>query len=149
MSVGNGTSFASPIMAGLVACLWQAYPNATNAQITQAIKNTGSLFATPTDNYQLGLGIPNFQTAFTTLDVKEIKLQTLGFYPNPVKDIIFINAPQTTSVKVEIMDVLGKRVYQKMRSHLESINVSFLSKGMYVMSLSTDNKNKTYKLIKQ
>ena len=147
VSVGNGTSFASPIMAGLVACLWQAYPNATNAQITEAIKNTGSLLASPSD--QLGYGIPNFQSAFTTLDVKEIKLQTLGFYPNPVKDIIFINAPQTTSVKVEIMDVLGKRVYQKMRSHLESINVSFLSKGMYVMSLSTDNKNKTYKLIKQ
>ncbi|NQW35368.1 MAG: S8 family serine peptidase [Flavobacteriales bacterium] len=147
VSVGNGTSFASPIMAGLVACLWQAYPNATNAQITEAIKNTGSLLASPSD--QLGYGIPNFQSAFTTLDVKEIKLQTLGFYPNPVKDIIFINAPQTTSVKVEIMDVLGKRVYQKMRSHLESINISFLSKGMYVMSLSTDNKNKTYKLIKQ
>lgn len=147
VSSGNGTSFASPIMAGLVACLWQAHPNATNAQITEAIKNSGSLLANPTA--QLGYGIPNFQSAFTTLDVKENRLQTLDFYPNPAKEMFFINAPQATSVKVRIMDLLGKTIYQKTVKHLESVNISFLARGMYVINLNTEKQQKTFKLIKQ
>jgi len=147
VSAGNGTSFASPIMAGMVACLWQAHPNATNLQITEAIKNSGSLFASPTA--QLGYGIPNFQSAFTTLDVQEHRLKTLGFYPNPVKENIYIIAPMATSVKVKIMDILGKTVYQKNRKHLESIHLSFLAQGMYVIDLNTENQHQTFKLIKQ
>lgn len=146
VATGNGTSFASPILAGLVACLWQANPNATNAQITEAIKNSGSLFAAPTA--QLGNGIPNFQTAFTTLAIQKQQLQTLGFYPNPAKEIVFINAPQATTIKVKIMDILGKIIYQKTVKHLETINISFLAKGMYVINLNTENQYKTFKLIK-
>jgi len=147
VATGNGTSFASPIMAGLVACLWQAYPNATNVQLTQAIINTGSLLATPSN--QLGFGIPNFETAFSTLDIKLYQLQTLDFYPNPVKGTIFINAPQSATVKVKIMDVLGKIIYQNLAHHTKSINLSFLPQGIYLLSLQTETQSKSFKLIKQ
>jgi len=147
VATANGTSFASPIMAGLMACLWQAYPNVTNAQLTQAIKNTGSLLASPSN--QLGFGIPNFQNAFSTLDVKENKFTELNFYPNPVKDNLFISAPNATSVKIKVMDVLGKTVYQNTIKSSRTINISFLAKGIYLLSLQTNKQIKSFKLVKQ
>lgn len=59
---GNGTSFSSPVLAGVVACLWQAFPNKTNAEITQLIKESASLF--PSFTNQEGYGIPNFKSIF-------------------------------------------------------------------------------------
>lgn len=59
---GNGTSFSSPVLAGVVACLWQAFPNKTNAEITQLIKESAHLF--PSFTNQEGYGIPNFKAIF-------------------------------------------------------------------------------------
>jgi len=145
---GNGTSFASPIVAGLVACLWQANPNATNAQITQAIKNTGSLLATPDD--QLGFGIPNFQTAFATLAVTDVNpILKTDIYPNPVKSELFINTSNYDNLKIKIYDVLGNLVFQKNEISKRSINLRSLKKGVYVLAIQTQNQQKTFKLIKE
>ncbi len=59
---GNGTSFSSPVLTGVVACLWQAFPNKTNAEITQLIKESAHLF--PSYTNQEGYGIPNFKSIF-------------------------------------------------------------------------------------
>jgi len=145
---GSGTSFASPIIAGLVACLWQAHPNATNAQITQAIKNTGSLF--PSSDAQLGFGIPNFQTAFTTLAVAdENSVQKMGIYPNPVRTELHINTGGLENITVNVYDVLGHLVFQKRDITTQSINLSSLKKGVYVLALQSVSQQKTFKLIKE
>jgi len=145
---GDGTSFASPIMAGLVACLWQAHPNATNTQIIQAIKNTGNLLATPSD--QLGYGIPDFQSAFTTLEVSDENfLQKTEIYPNPVKSELFINTQKTNDLNIKIYDVLGRLVFQKNNISTQSINLSSLKRGVYVLALQSQKKQKTFKLIKE
>ncbi|MFK5891066.1 MAG: S8 family serine peptidase [Flavobacteriaceae bacterium] len=148
VSTNDGTSFASPITAGLVACLWQAHPNATNAQITQAIKNTGSLFSSP--DAQLGFGIPNFQTALTTLAVAdENSVQKMGIYPNPVRTELHINTGGLENITVKIYDVLGHLVFQKRDIATQSINLSSLKKGVYVLALQSVSQQKTFKLIKE
>src|SRR5690606_11530926 len=43
----NGTSISGPIIAGMVATLWQAVPELTNVQIVNVIKETSHLFSTP------------------------------------------------------------------------------------------------------
>lgn len=53
-----GTSFASPIVCGLVACLWQAFPNKTAIEIMDMIRNNASQHDMP-DNI-FGYGIANF-----------------------------------------------------------------------------------------
>ncbi|SNR39369.1 Por secretion system C-terminal sorting domain-containing protein [Lutibacter flavus] len=64
---GNGTSFSSPVLTGVVACLWQAFPDKTNAEITQLIKESAHLYTSPTN--QKGYGIPNFTTIYQLLSV--------------------------------------------------------------------------------
>ena len=89
-SVGqsNGTSFSSPIIAGAAACLWQAFPNATNMEIYRAIEKSAHQFERP-DNY-LGYGIPDFSKAFELL-AKERNTVTqndsiINLFPNPAGD---------------------------------------------------------------
>ena len=62
---GNGTSFSSPIIAGMAATLWQAFPTATNMDIFNAIEQSASLYANPNDS--MGYGIPDFWRAFVNL----------------------------------------------------------------------------------
>ena len=57
----NGTSFATPNMAGLITCLWQAFPEFTNMEIIQAVKKSSSTYKNPDD--RLGYGIPEFSNS--------------------------------------------------------------------------------------
>lgn len=57
-----GTSFATPIVCGLTACLWQSLPHLTARDIMQLIRKTSRNHAHP-DNIT-GYGIPNFWRAY-------------------------------------------------------------------------------------
>ncbi len=59
-----GTSFASPLVCGMTACLWQALPDLTARQIIQLVRQTSRNNAHP-DNIT-GYGIPNFWRAYMT-----------------------------------------------------------------------------------
>lgn len=65
INMGNGTSYACPNLAGLATCLWQGFPEFTNMQIIDAIKRSGSLYATPND--RIGYGIPDMKKAVLLL----------------------------------------------------------------------------------
>jgi hypothetical protein len=67
VSTGSGTSFSSPVTAGMVSCLWQAHPNRRNTEILEAIRQSGSLAGNP--DQQLGWGIPNYLTAHNLLSL--------------------------------------------------------------------------------
>ena len=57
-----GTSFSTPLVAGLVACLWQALPEKNAFQIIQLVKDSGSNASNPDNIY--GYGIPDFWKAY-------------------------------------------------------------------------------------
>jgi subtilisin family serine protease len=59
--VGSGTSFASPILCGMAACLWQKYPTRTAQEVRSAIMASAHLYHAP--SAQEGYGIPNFEIA--------------------------------------------------------------------------------------
>lgn len=60
---GAGTSFATPLMCGLVASLWSAVPSLTPAQIRQVVRASANLYDTP--DIRLGYGMPDFGLALT------------------------------------------------------------------------------------
>ena len=59
-----GTSFSSPVVCGLVACLWQAMPHKTALEIIDIIRSTGHNHQHPDNIY--GYGVPDFWQAFMT-----------------------------------------------------------------------------------
>lgn len=61
-SAANGTSFASPICCGMVACLWQALPGKTAREIIELVRASGDRASAP-DNV-FGYGIPDFWKAY-------------------------------------------------------------------------------------
>ena len=62
VSHANGTSFASPILCGVVTCFWQACPWLTAKEVVQAVQKAGNRSDYPDNIY--GYGIPNLWDAY-------------------------------------------------------------------------------------
>ena len=58
----NGTSFASPIMCGMVACLWQACPELTAKEVMELVRRSGDRADFPDNIY--GYGVPDMWKAY-------------------------------------------------------------------------------------
>jgi len=63
-----GTSFATPVICGLAACLWQALPNMTACELMELIRQTSNNQEHPDNIY--GYGLPNFWKAYMVGKVK-------------------------------------------------------------------------------
>lgn len=61
VSQNYGTSFSSPIMCGMAACLWQAFPTLTNKEIINVIRQSANRYDFPDADY--GYGIPDMGKA--------------------------------------------------------------------------------------
>ncbi len=144
---GNGTSFASPIIAGAAACLWQAKPILTNIQLLNLIKQYSSNASNPNNN--IGWGIPDFCSALTGIDNIEVN-NTIKIFPNPASDNIFIQSFYLIK-KIVITNTIGQIMYENTTydfSHY--IDISQFNSGMYIISIQTENNDIYYKrIIKQ
>lgn len=154
---GSGTSFSSPITAGMVACLWQANPNMTNMEILNAMQKSGSQASAP-DDY-LGYGIPDYALAnniLTIIDSKsDIADENINVYPNPFRDNFYIELDDISQevLKVQIFDNLG-RVIKEIQINdnnglIEISNLSSLQEGVYIVRVISDQYVSSRKLIKQ
>lgn len=154
---GNGTSFATPLFSGLVACLKQAHPARTNFQIIEAIKQGSHLANSPNNIY--GYGIPNackIDSALTLLDsaivsTKELKKELkVSIYPNPASDFVTINSLELIS-SLSILSLDGKLITTKLINMAKTnyqLDISSLTKGIYFVFLSsTDGRTISKKLI--
>jgi hypothetical protein len=147
----SGTSFSSPIMAGGIASLWQALPNKTNAEIMQLVRESASQYNTP--DFYLGFGIPNLQLALNnalSLEVSDNYNTELKIFPNPTSDTLYFNLPSNeTECSVQIFDILGKRVlYSRLNVGISELDMSFISKGVYIAKVQLKNRSKSFKIIK-
>lgn len=61
-TTANGTSFSSPIMCGMVACLWQACPGLTAKELIQVVRQAGNRADFPDNIY--GYGVPDMWKAY-------------------------------------------------------------------------------------
>lgn len=153
VTISNGTSFSSPIIAGAVASLWQAFPHRSNEVIMQVIRESSSLYNTPTD--EMGYGIPDFSEALhmlIQLDVEDYKKEMLfALYPNPVVDEINISFPkEIKKAQFTLYNVLGKKVLQQTVTTFKNhVDVSNLTSGIYIASLTSNNKTTSFKIIKK
>lgn len=63
LTYSAGTSFSSPILCGMVTCLWQSLPHLNAYQIIDIVRKSGNRADNPDELY--GYGIPDFFKAYT------------------------------------------------------------------------------------
>lgn len=145
----SGTSFSAPIITGLVACLWEAFPDLTNQQLMQLVRESAHLYNSPTA--QLGYGIPDFYQAYQNgvLPTENIEIPSFKLHPNPVSDFLYFYTNSSEQTKFKLFDISGKNILVKTLSNNSSIDIQHLQNGMYIYYISSDNQIKTGKIIKQ
>lgn len=146
----SGTSLSSPIIAGAIACLWQARPEYSNAQIMQIVRASAHLFNSPTS--ELGYGIPDFQTALETLlHISEYSQNVFKVYPNPVFDDLYFEFPPfIEEAEIKLYNILGSLVLeQTVLSTERTIPLSALQSGIYILHLQTPSHSQSIKIIKR
>lgn len=103
-----------------------------------------------TANFTAGTIVPrNSATAAnlcSTASVGENQIAGLRVYPNPVSNGTLYISTDSNSVKtVAIFDVLGKQVVNTKAT--ESVNVSNLKGGVYIVKITEEGKTATRKLV--
>jgi serine protease AprX len=150
ISTSNGTSFSSPIIAGVIACFWQAFPNKTNFEIMDLIRRSADRFNNPMDQY--GYGIPDFEVAYNqVLALDNFKNASIKIFPNPIKDTfsIFVDAFAAESLSIQIYNILGQLVFENSKLVSKNIDSKNLKNGIYILKIQYENQQKTVKLIKK
>lgn len=162
ITTGNGTSFATPNLAGLVTCLWQAFPEFTNMEIIEAVKKSSSIYTSPDD--RIGYGIPDFEKAYDDLYQQKVLRdaetilgnQNIKIYPNPFANnfTVLIKPVRTATGIFKMYDASGKLYFTKqvtLQSGVTQVinftGVSHFQKGMYVLKFSNGTSTESFKLI--
>ncbi|SFE86403.1 Por secretion system C-terminal sorting domain-containing protein [Chitinophaga sp. CF118] len=162
---GLGTSYACPVITGLTACLWQAFPDCSNLEILKAIKASSSRYTTP-DN-KSGYGVPNFHTAFDLLLNKQwqdsIKIREslvnswIKSFPNPFTDKIkvYLHNIDGKAINLLLYNSAGQLVKHTSFTIGKGYiyyewpeDLSKLSSGIYYLRAKKGNDKVTIKLLK-
>ena len=80
-----------------------------------------------------------------TAGVEDQNQLDISIYPNPTSDIVYIEG-NYSQLKVVVYDILGKQLMNK--SITNSIDISQLEKGVYILQLSDGVKLTTQRIIK-
>ena len=139
--LANGTSFSSPIIAGLAACLWESQKimnnDVNNMDIIDMIQTSAHLFQSPNDS--LGYGIPNFYQAYqnSILFNNDLSLFDINLYPNPFKDQFSIQNNNSVEFTFDIFNMFGILVYSQKtnEAHLTIRSLSNYSPGIYFLKI--------------
>ena len=157
VSFGSGTSYASPIMAGMMACFLQAaktyYQPCHLDTLLKAVFESASIYNSPTA--QLGYGIPDFQLALANLPfvnalrITETKDVVIGYnsYDKTIH-IRWMDGQNTSKKKVSAYSITGSLQISENIDELETVlKVNHLISGMYIVSISGNGKTTSHKVI--
>jgi subtilisin family serine protease len=122
---GNGTSFSSPITAGMVACLWGANPDKSTIEIKDAIYKSADRYLLP--DTQFGYGIPDYFEAFMSFfDDFDFEIFDNDFYFTSNKEV---------EVNYAIYTIDGKYISKgKFYSPFYWEDVQPKAQGMYIVN---------------
>ena len=150
---GNGTSFATPILAGAVACLRQARPYISVQGICDAIRACSNHADNPDSYY--GYGIPDFSQALELLSVDESMGNTpahiISVYPNPAHDEVHVALNDAHKAALTIYDVMGRVMFTYSFNGLNHTTLenylNNLNSGVYFINASSESGSETLKLV--
>lgn len=142
----SGTSFSSPIMAGAMACLIQAFPEILPGDLRENVRKSAHLYENPTA--QMGYGIPDFSDAYERcLGVEDVDFNSVEVYPNPTD--AWLNIVSEVPVRqIQLISMEGKIV--RKYKPVAQLDISELPKGVYVLKVQLENgKTEIKKIIRK
>jgi hypothetical protein len=87
--------------------------------------------------------------ATLSIEDKEVFNSVIKLYPNPVENVLQISNTSDIRInKVEIYTILGKKI-QEIKNPKSSLNISQLSKGIYLLNVFTEKGKITKKIVKK
>jgi hypothetical protein len=157
LGFSSGTSFSSPVLAGMAACLWQAFPYTTAVEVKQAIELSSSQYNEP--DTLVGYGIPDFGVAWnyllnTTVPQQEIA-EKWSVYPNPIGDHLVLQQKSSgikDEVEIEIFSIDGRLIKKWIKAGTPKIvlnGLQSLPSGVFLLKVNANNSSETIKLFKQ
>ena len=150
---GDGTSFSNPVLAGAVACLRQARPNASVQEICDAVRMAGNNAANP-DSYN-GYGIPDFVQAMEMLplhvDTFVQQNEIIAVFPNPSKGNVRIQMNEGYQAEIKVYDLMGRHLTSY---HFNGLNhtsieqfLNTLDNGVYFIKADSELGSQTVRLV--
>jgi subtilisin family serine protease len=136
----NGTSYATPILAGLGACLWQALPDLTALDVVALLRETAHAFSQP--DSLTGYGVADVYRAYTQCRTgfkPAVTDDAVGFFIHSHDNRLYLN-PDSHQSRLMLDIYSGAGVKWLSVSAASSIDVAFLPKGVYIACLQMDGK---------
>ena len=142
---GNTLSlFINPTIGGSAAPTVSVTPAAAFANLGGFIFRQDASNTTPTmlvDELRID-ATPNF-----TLGTQQNEITGLKVYPNPVSNgTLFIETSANAEKTITVFDVLGKQVLNAKTTN-NSVNVSSLNAGVYIVNITEEGKTASRKLV--
>jgi hypothetical protein len=135
---GNGTSFSSPVTAGMLACLWGSNPTKSNLEIMDAVIKSCDRYLNPDE--QFGYGIPDYYEALKACS------DNLNFYI--VGEYFNFTSSQEEKVDFSVYSVEGKLVSKgSFYSPFYWVDIKPKSEGIYVVYFQFKGEEFTSKFI--
>ncbi|WP_412560385.1 endonuclease [Winogradskyella sp. MIT101101] len=88
-------------------------------------------------------------TCYSALSVDDNTEEFSSVYPNPVRHKLNVKLKADISTRIEIYDIMGKRVLKTYISNSSSVDVRTLTSGIYLIKISQGNSSVTKRLIKR
>lgn len=138
---GNGTSYASPVLCGMVACLVQGNPTAKSADIIEAIKMSCDRY--PLADTALGNGVPDFYLAHIMLgkatEFDYTKDQMVEFYTDSTDNQFLIYNYYSATAKKVTVEISRKK--EVLASFELDMAANSFSKKALTQFADLDSKN--------
>jgi len=141
---GSGTSFSSPLLAGLIACFWQKNSTLKPQEVRTIIYSLSTNYVSP--NRDIGFGVPRFDKS-VNLNFTTSKDRRLSLYPNPSSNgntILEITSADPLE-NAEINVYFGSKHISTTKINLIKgvnhvfINTDGYSKGLYFFRIKMGN----------
>lgn len=147
---GNGTSYASPVIAGSVASLWQAFPELPARELIHMIRQSGHRSMNPDSNY--GFGTPNMLSAYHSITRTPVSMEMgkMEIWPNPARDLIMIRIPETGEQQVRLYDLSGRIAFSRQLYLPGEMELpAILPGGIYIIEIRSAGAIYRSRLLKQ
>lgn len=94
-------------------------------------------------------GVDNHSFSQGTAAVKEVEVEEVMVYPNPVEDELIVSFSESSDSEVSLVNSLGQIVWSVVQMEKEmKIDVSGLSPGIYLLNVSSDSVRETFRIVK-